>query len=217
MRAYGKTVRLMADHEDSSAPIDITALVDDARLTAWLDDNIPELGDGPLRTEVVHGGTSNVIISLNRGGTTMILRRPPAVPPPNSEKSVLREARVLTALNGTPVPHPYCYGRCEDPRFAQHRLLAVRRRHRGWPAQDHRRAATVQRDDHVARPAVHHRGPQRTVAELGNVLVEPRREPRIVDERGDVDRGGVTFVVSHEPHRLSVGAHALQVVHVSRR
>jgi len=114
MRAYGKTVRLMADHEDSSAPIDITALVDDARLTAWLDDNIPELGDGPLRTEVVHGGTSNVIISLNRGGTTMILRRPPAVPPPNSEKSVLREARVLTALNGTPVPHPYCYGRCED-------------------------------------------------------------------------------------------------------
>src|SRR6202008_1511688 len=54
------------------------------------------------------------IVSLDRGGEAMILRRPPAVPPPNSEKSVLREARVLQALNGTAVPHPHCHGRCED-------------------------------------------------------------------------------------------------------
>jgi aminoglycoside phosphotransferase (APT) family kinase protein len=56
-----------------------------------------------------------VILSLDRGGVAMVLRRPPAVPPPNSEKSVLREARVLTALNGTSVPHPYCFGSCADP------------------------------------------------------------------------------------------------------
>jgi aminoglycoside phosphotransferase (APT) family kinase protein len=68
-----------------------------------------------LESSLIHGGTSNVIVSLNRGGDTMILRRPPAVPPPNSEKSVLREARVLSALNGTPVPHPHCFGSCEDP------------------------------------------------------------------------------------------------------
>ncbi|AYJ85418.1 phosphotransferase family protein (plasmid) [Sphingomonas paeninsulae] len=84
------------------------------RLTAWLDENIPSLGDGPLKAAKIHGGTSNVILSLNRGGETMVLRRPPAVPPPGSEKTVMREARVLTALNGTPVPHPVCRGSCSD-------------------------------------------------------------------------------------------------------
>jgi aminoglycoside phosphotransferase (APT) family kinase protein len=93
----------------------LAGLVDEARLTAWLDEHVPSLGDGPLQASMIHGGTSNVILSLDRGGATVVLRRPPAVPPPNSEKAVLREARVLEALNGTAVPHPYCHGRCEDP------------------------------------------------------------------------------------------------------
>lgn len=90
-------------------------LADIERLTAWLDAHIPELGDGPLQIEQLHGGTSNVILTLDRGGQTMVLRRPPAVPPPGSETSVLREARVLTALNGTPAPHPHCFAACADP------------------------------------------------------------------------------------------------------
>jgi len=89
-------------------------LFDITRLTAWLDASVRELGNGPLDARMIHGGTSNVIISLNRGGPTMMLRRPPAVPPPGSEKSILREARILGALNGTAVPHPHCYGVCED-------------------------------------------------------------------------------------------------------
>lgn len=89
-------------------------LVDVARLGTWLDDNVPALGSGPLEVKIIHGGTSNVVLSLDRGGKPMVLRRPPAVPPPGSEKTVLREARVLAALNGTPVPHPTCYGSCED-------------------------------------------------------------------------------------------------------
>lgn len=93
---------------------DTEGLYDAARLTAWLDENIPQLGDGPLAVKKIHGGTSNVILSLDRGGKTMVLRRPPAVPPPGSDKTVLREARILTALNGTPVPHPVCQGSCAD-------------------------------------------------------------------------------------------------------
>ncbi len=90
-------------------------LPDIGALSDWLDAHVPELGSGPLVVRKIHGGTSNVILSLNRGGETLILRRPPAVPPPGSEKSVLREARVLTALNATSVPHPHCYASCADP------------------------------------------------------------------------------------------------------
>ncbi len=90
------------------------SLVDAARLAEWLDVNAPELGSERLRVEVVSGGTSNVIFGIDRGGVAAVLRRPPAVPPPGSGKSIQREARVLGALNGTDVPHPHLYARCED-------------------------------------------------------------------------------------------------------
>jgi aminoglycoside phosphotransferase (APT) family kinase protein len=89
-------------------------LIDLPRLTTWLDAHVPQLGHGPLAARMIHGGTSNVIFSLDRGAGQMVLRRPPAVPPPKSETSLLREARVLTALNGTAVPHPTCHGSCAD-------------------------------------------------------------------------------------------------------
>ena len=110
------------------------ALIDIPNLTGWLDQHIPELGDGPLNAKMIHGGMSNVIFSLNRGRHTIILRRPPAVPPPGSGKTVLREARVLNALNGTRVPHPRCYGSCDEPKvigapFYVMELVP------GWPAE----------------------------------------------------------------------------------
>jgi aminoglycoside phosphotransferase (APT) family kinase protein len=61
----------------------------------------------------------------------MVLRRPPAVPPPGAEKGVLREARVLTALNGTDVPHPHCYGSCDDAEVIG-RPFYVMERIAGW-------------------------------------------------------------------------------------
>ncbi|HEX7750898.1 MAG TPA: phosphotransferase family protein [Novosphingobium sp.] len=99
----------------TSLTYDIDALAPIGPLTAWLDAHVPELGSGPLRTAVLSGGTSNVVLTLDRGGPKMVLRRPPTVPPPGAEKGVLREARVLTALGGTDVPHPRCYAACEDP------------------------------------------------------------------------------------------------------
>jgi aminoglycoside phosphotransferase (APT) family kinase protein len=112
----------------------VSTLHDPERLTAWLDAHVPDMGDGPLAVEQLHGGTSNVILSLSRGGLEMVLRRPPAVPPPGSEKTVLREARVLTALNGTPVPHPHCYAACED-REVIGAPFYVMERVPGWAAE----------------------------------------------------------------------------------
>jgi aminoglycoside phosphotransferase (APT) family kinase protein len=94
---------------------DLDELANIPRLTEWLDAHVPDLGKGPLKTALLHGGTSNVVLTLDRGGKAMVLRRPPAVPPPGAEKGVMREARVLSALNQTEVPHPHCFGVCEDP------------------------------------------------------------------------------------------------------
>ena len=94
---------------------DLATLAPVGRLTDWLDAQVPQLGDGPLVTAVLSGGTSNVVLTIDRGGQQMVLRRPPAIPPPGAEKGVLREARVLTALNATDVPHPVCHGACADP------------------------------------------------------------------------------------------------------
>jgi aminoglycoside phosphotransferase (APT) family kinase protein len=123
----------------------LDGLVDVDALSAWLDDHVPSLGSGPLRVAMIHGGTSNVILSLDRGGPTCILRRPPAVPPPNSERSVLREAQVLEALNGTNVPHPHCYGRCEDASVIGAPFYVMELVD-GWAAE--------LRDEHI-----HHRAP----------------------------------------------------------
>jgi aminoglycoside phosphotransferase (APT) family kinase protein len=94
---------------------DVNALAPIGPLTDWLDAHIPGLGKGALKTSVLSGGTSNVVLTLDRGEKPVVLRRPPEVPPPGAEKGVLREARILTALNQTEVPHPACYGSCEDP------------------------------------------------------------------------------------------------------
>jgi aminoglycoside phosphotransferase (APT) family kinase protein len=93
---------------------DLAKLAPIGPLTEWLDHHVPQLGKGPLTTTLLSGGTSNVVLTLDRGEGPMVLRRPPEVPPPGAERGVLREARVLTALNQTEVPHPICYASCAD-------------------------------------------------------------------------------------------------------
>ena len=94
---------------------DLATLVNRANLTEWLDAHVPQLGSGPVDVALLSGGTSNVVLTIRRDGAEMVLRRPPAVPPPGAEKGVLREARVLTALNSTAVPTPVCHAACADP------------------------------------------------------------------------------------------------------
>jgi aminoglycoside phosphotransferase (APT) family kinase protein len=74
---------------------------------------LPGAGE-PLSTDSIAGGASNEIVGVARGGDRMVLRRPPAELPPGREAVMLREYRVLAALNDTPVPHPRALGVCED-------------------------------------------------------------------------------------------------------
>ena len=55
---------------------------------------------------MLHGGVSNAVFRVSRGGQTAVLRRPPLAPRPDSFKIIAREARVLAALRETPVPAP---------------------------------------------------------------------------------------------------------------
>jgi aminoglycoside phosphotransferase (APT) family kinase protein len=59
-------------------------------------------------------GHSNVTFVLSTG---VVLRRPPRGPLPPSAHDVLREARLLRALEATPVPVPRVLAVCDDPQL----------------------------------------------------------------------------------------------------
>ena len=45
---------------------DLAELAPIGPLTEWLDANVPQLGSGPLETAILSGGTSNVVLTLDR-------------------------------------------------------------------------------------------------------------------------------------------------------
>ena len=67
-------------------------------LEAFLDEH--GIGDGPIEAEPVGEGHSNVTFVVRRGDAEVVLRRPPRGPLPPSAHDVLREARVIGALQG---------------------------------------------------------------------------------------------------------------------
>jgi aminoglycoside phosphotransferase (APT) family kinase protein len=84
-------------------------------LENWLAEHVPELGQGPLSATQLSGGASNVVFKIDRGERlSLVLRRPPRHPRPGSNTIMMREARVLNALNGTNVPHPAFRAACGD-------------------------------------------------------------------------------------------------------
>jgi aminoglycoside phosphotransferase (APT) family kinase protein len=80
-------------------------------LIEWLADNGLDAPRGLVATPIGEGH-SNVTFALS---TDAVLRRPPRGPLPPSAHDVLREARLLRALDGTPVRVPKVLAVCEDP------------------------------------------------------------------------------------------------------
>ncbi len=89
-------------------------LLDIDRLTGWMDAN--DVGDrGELVVaRPIAGGASNEIFEITRGDARMVLRRPPRNVPEGRNETMLREFRVLTALDGTDVPHAPAIAACND-------------------------------------------------------------------------------------------------------
>jgi aminoglycoside phosphotransferase (APT) family kinase protein len=79
-------------------------------LRKFLRDNRLE-APADLDAEAIGEGHSNVTFALSTG---LVLRRPPRGPLPPSAHDVLREARVLRALEPTPVRVPRVLAVCED-------------------------------------------------------------------------------------------------------
>ncbi|MGU3501123.1 phosphotransferase family protein [Mycobacterium sp. C31M] len=75
---------------------------------------LPGTGE-TLHTRFLSGGTQNVIYELTRGEHRCVIRMPPPGAPPDRDKGILREWRIIEALDGTDVPHTKAVGVCTDP------------------------------------------------------------------------------------------------------
>jgi aminoglycoside phosphotransferase (APT) family kinase protein len=82
-------------------------------LEQFLDAN--GLGEGPVDVERIGEGHSNVTYLLTRGEDRFVLRRPPRGPLPPSAHDVLREARLVGAIEQADVRTPVVLAACDDP------------------------------------------------------------------------------------------------------
>jgi len=81
-------------------------------LAAFLDEH--GLGTGPITAEPVGDGHSNVTYLVRREGREVVVRRPPRPPLPPSAHDVVREARLLRAIQGTAARVPEVLAVCDD-------------------------------------------------------------------------------------------------------
>lgn len=88
--------------------------IDTARLADWMDGAVLEGKGEPLTAHFLSGGTQNVIFEIRRGDHRCVLRMPPPGAPPDRDKGILREWRIVEALDGTDVPHTAAVGACDD-------------------------------------------------------------------------------------------------------
>ena len=101
----------IVDTPAEAAALPLPPLVVRRPLEAWLDAHA--LGAGELAATRIGTGHSNATFLLERGAERMVLRRAPRPPLPPSAHDMLREARVLSALEGR-ARVPRVLAVCED-------------------------------------------------------------------------------------------------------
>jgi aminoglycoside phosphotransferase (APT) family kinase protein len=105
-------VRDVVDTHEEAVGLPLPPLVVRRPLEAFMDAH--GLGRGPLEARAIGEGHSNVTYLVERAGARVVLRRPPRPPLPPSAHDVLREARLLAALEATPVRAPTVLAVCDD-------------------------------------------------------------------------------------------------------
>jgi aminoglycoside phosphotransferase (APT) family kinase protein len=105
-------VTAIVDTPEEAAALELPPLLVRRPLEAFLDAR--GLGSGPLEAAPLGEGHSNVTYVIRRAGGTWVLRRPPRPPLPPSAHDVLREARLLTAIQDADVRTPDVIATCDD-------------------------------------------------------------------------------------------------------
>jgi len=89
-------------------------VIDFDRLAAWMDERgLPGAG-APIEHRFLSGGTQNEIYEVRRGDEQCVIRIPPPEAPPDRDDGILREWRIVEALDGSDVPHTPAIAVCED-------------------------------------------------------------------------------------------------------
>ncbi len=105
--------REVVDTHDQAGAEELPPLIVREPLERWLDER--GLGSGRVEPERIGEGHSNITYLLHRDGESrLVLRRPPRPPLPPSAHDVLREARLLSAIQDTAVRVPPVLGTCDD-------------------------------------------------------------------------------------------------------
>ena len=81
-------------------------------LAAYLDSR--RIGSGPIEATRIGEGHSNITYLIERDGQPFVLRRPPRPPLPPTAHDVLREARLLSAVEEADVRTPRVLDACDD-------------------------------------------------------------------------------------------------------
>jgi len=103
----------IVDTPEEAAELERPPLLVRRPLEAYLDGR--DLGSGAFEAERIGEGHSNITYLLTReDGTECVLRRPPRPPLPPSAHDVLREARLLSAVQDAAVRTPRVLATCED-------------------------------------------------------------------------------------------------------
>lgn len=93
---------------------DLGAPIATAAIEHWMSNHVAGF-DGPLSIEKFEGGQSNPTYRLSGRYRRYVLRKQPLGDLPRGAHDVLREARVMRTLHGSPVPVPRIEASSEDP------------------------------------------------------------------------------------------------------
>lgn len=88
-------------------------MIDSDALGRWMDAEGLAVG-APLSIRFISGGSQNEIYEIQRGDFRAALRIPPPTAPSSRDQGILREWRIIEALNGTDVPHTEALAACSD-------------------------------------------------------------------------------------------------------